>query len=177
MTDSLMTTGLLHTTIYVFQKSPRTIGFIKSTEMSPVAKIATEIVAASLDMEVAGDDFWGYLQHDEDLKPILMWHEISKTRYYSVVLNPRLSDFWKYTAYPYIAGNSPLIDSKTLTQLSQYLDAVAEFVEEKMEKTFLEFVNVDISGHLNDTIDEIVEDCRLNSSEIYTNAFNLKTYH
>lgn len=177
MNQSISELASKRATIFVFEKTPKNRQWIKSTPISPLAQIAIEIVTASQNGTLLKEDLWAYGTWDSELKQILVWQELTNTQYYSVELTPSLSFFWRDSVQPYIAGKSPLIDSDILCDLATRLDTVVDYIENSTKHSFLKYVDIDIQALIDEFLDELVEDCRLNSSDVFTNAFNLKVYH
>jgi len=162
---------------YVFKKSPSVISMIKASENSSEAKLACEIIAAYEGTVEEAVDYWAYCAEDPKLKPMMAWHELSKTRFYSLDLAESMSELWSDEVLPHLEGENGVISSELYGDIAYFLNDAVEIIKERGDRCMLNFIGLDLSYRLRSALDQYVEDCCNDVLDVFTNAFNLKVYH
>ena len=167
----------MKTRYFIFKKSPSVIDMISDCEINSEAQLACEIIAAHEGAVEEGEDYWAYDAEDPALKPIMAWHELSKSRFYSVELTERMCALWNDEILPHLQDESEVISSELYGNIVAYLNDAAEIIEERGDRCMLNFIGLDLSNRLRSALDEYLEDCCNDIFDVFTNAFNLKAYH
>ena len=162
---------------YIFEKSPSKINLINNREPNFKEQLACEIIAAHEGSVEGGEDYWAYGAEDPALKPMMAWHELSKTRFYSVELTDRLCTLWIDEILPHLQGESGVMSSELYGDIASYLNDATEIIKERGNRCMLNFIGLDLSYRLRSALDTYVEDCCDDVYDVFTNAFNLKVYH
>lgn len=159
---------------FIFEKSKRCLQvFKKPEEENLLTQMAAEIIAASQNKDISGKDYWAYGSWDPDLRQILVWHELSNIRYYSIVLTPDSSVFWRDAVRPFIDGKKPLFERSILEDISKNFN---NHLKNIRKESLLLFVDININEHVNKFIQQLVKDCHLNLQDLYKNAFRLTVF-
>lgn len=162
---------------YVFKKSPSVIGMIIASENSSEAQLACEIIAAHEGTIEEAVDYWAYCAEDPKLKPMMAWHELSKTRFYSVDLTESMRELWNNEVLPHLEGENEVISSELYGDIACFLNDAVDIIKEQGDRCMLNFIGPDLSYRLRSAFDEYLEDCCNDFYDVFSNAFNLKTYH
>ena len=162
---------------YVFKKSPSVIDLINDQESNSEAQMACEIIAAHEGAIEESEDYWAYGAEDPALKPMMAWHELSKSRFYSVELTERMCTLWIDEILPHMQSESGVMSSELYGDIASYLNDAAEIIKERGDRCLLNFIGLDLSYRLRSALDEYLEDCCNDVYDVFTNAFNLKVYH
>jgi len=158
---------------FIFEKSKRYLQIFNKPEETLLTQMAAEIVAASQNKGISGKDYWAYGSWDPELRQVLVWHELSNTRYYSIVLTPSSSVFWRDAVRPFIDGKKPLFDNSILEDITKNFND--HFINIQKE-SLLMFVDISIKMHVDKFIQQLVKDCRLNLQALFKSAFRLTVF-
>ena len=173
MNESISDFAEKRAVFFIFEKSKRYLQVFKTPEENLLTQMAAEITAASQNKDISGKDYWAYGSWDPELRQILVWHELSNTRYYSIVLTPGSSVFWRDVVRPFIDGGKPLFERSILEDITKNFND--HFINIRKESLLL-FVDININEHVDKFIQQLTKDCRLNLQDLFNNAFRLTVF-